>query len=88
MSAKESGQCQKRNGLDGPMVITSQHIDLDFLGYVFCISVRTDPEIRLSRALVSPNEATKTCLREMIHPQVVAAIHHRRAASSAVICVA
>ena len=71
---KESGLY--RDEFDGPMVVTPAYADIGFMGYVFRVMVRADPEIKLLESLVKPSREAMSHLRLLTHHHVVAATHH------------
>ena len=70
----------QRNGeagsFEGPIVVTPDHADICFSGYVFRIFVRADPEIKLLNGLRKPTAEAVAMLQQLTQRHVVAAKHH------------
>jgi U3 small nucleolar RNA-associated protein 22 len=56
--------------------VTSCYADVGWMGYVFRLRVRADPELKLLRSLNKPTEEASFLLRELIRQHVVAPSHH------------
>jgi U3 small nucleolar RNA-associated protein 22 len=80
------------DGFDGPTQVTPTYADVGFMGYVFRVFIRADPELKLLRGLMKPSPEASSLLRTLTRKHVVASSHHsmvhavytRHASSSAV----
>jgi U3 small nucleolar RNA-associated protein 22 len=63
-------------GFSGPCVVTPFYADIGFMGYVFRIYVRADPELKLLRSLNKPTPEASALLQTLTRTTVVAASHH------------
>lgn len=71
----------KQNGIDGddfdgPSLVTPEYADIGFMGYVFRIYVRADPELKLLRNLSNPSREAVDYLRILNERHVIAPSHH------------
>eukprot|EP00977_Amphora_coffeiformis_P026009 scaffold23639_cov191-Amphora_coffeaeformis.AAC.1 len=57
-------------------VLCADSVDVTFQGYVFRITVRADPEIRLLQGLMNPTEEAVSLLRSLTRQHLIAAKHH------------
>ncbi|GKY91460.1 hypothetical protein MPSEU_000118300 [Mayamaea pseudoterrestris] len=63
-------------GFDGPMMVTTSYADIGYMGFVFRIRVRADPELKLLRSLSQPSPEAASLLQLLTKRHVVAATHH------------
>lgn len=61
---------------DGPSTVTSSYSDVGFMGFVFRIYVRADPEVKLLRSLRNPTPAAMSMLRALMRKTIYLAKHH------------
>jgi U3 small nucleolar RNA-associated protein 22 len=64
------------HAFDGPTVVSPGYADIGFMGYVFRILVRADPELKLLHSLTKPSPEAASLLRALSRRHVVAAMHH------------
>ena len=60
---------------DGPIQVTTNHLDLGYRGYCFRIIIRADAEIKLLKGLVRPSPTAFSLLKTLTRVHVVAAKH-------------
>jgi len=73
---KRAGAIDGNHHFDGPVIVTPSHADLCFMGYVFRIHVRADPELKLLRSLRQPGPEAVALLQKLTRTTVIAATHH------------
>lgn len=61
---------------DGPTVVTSSYADIGYMGFVFRIYIRADPELKLLRGLRNPSPEAMSLLHSITRKTVFAATHH------------
>jgi U3 small nucleolar RNA-associated protein 22 len=64
------------NHFEGAMIVTPSHADIPFMGYVFRVFVRADPEVKLLRSLSQPNAEQALLLQQLTRSSIVMATHH------------
>jgi U3 small nucleolar RNA-associated protein 22 len=64
------------DGFDGPTQVTPTYADVGYMGYVFRVFVRADPELKLLRGLTKPSPEAAALLRTLTKKHVVASSHH------------
>jgi hypothetical protein len=75
------------NGFDGLTQITLTYADVGYMGYIFRVFVRADPELKLLRGLKKPSPEAASNLRTLVvssHHSMVHAVYTRHASSSVV----
>jgi U3 small nucleolar RNA-associated protein 22 len=60
----------------GSPCVTSAYADVAWMGYVFRIRVRADPELKMLRSLNKPTDEASSLLRELTRQHLVAPSHH------------
>ena len=60
----------------GPRIVTPSHADICYMGYVFRITVRADPELQLLRRLRKPGCDAEALRQTLERTTVLAARHH------------
>lgn len=61
---------------DGPRIVTPSHADICYLGYVFRITVRADPELQMLRRLRQPSLKAESLRRTLERTTVLSPRHH------------
>jgi U3 small nucleolar RNA-associated protein 22 len=56
--------------------VTSAYADVGWMGYVFRIRVRADPELKMLRSLNKPTDEASSLLRELTRQHLAAPSHH------------
>ena len=64
------------DGFEGQIVVTPSYADIGFMGYVFRVYIRADPELKLLQGLINPSNEALDHLRLLSRRHVVAATHH------------
>lgn len=62
--------------LGGNLYVTHSFADVGWMGFVFRIRVRADPELRLLRSLNKPSDEAALLLRALVKQHVTAPTHH------------
>jgi U3 small nucleolar RNA-associated protein 22 len=73
MKQHEMADC---DGFDGLTQITPTYADVGYMGYIFRVFVRADPELKLLRGLKKPSPDAASNLRTLTKKHVVASSHH------------
>ncbi|EEC42738.1 predicted protein [Phaeodactylum tricornutum CCAP 1055/1] len=60
----------------GPTAVTPDYADIGFMGYVFRIFVRADPELKLLKSVVQPTREAATLLNQLRKRHVIGSMHH------------
>lgn len=80
VSVVDGIESMKRSGLaknfDGSIHVTSSYADIGYMGFVFRVRVRADPELKLLRGLSNPNHEAVALLKLLTKRHVIAAVHH------------
>jgi len=73
---KRDGGIDGSDNFYGHSYVTPSHADIGFMGYVFRIRVRADPELRLLQSLSKPNAEALSLLHVLTRRHVVSSMHH------------